>query len=110
MLAELERIGQGGRKTLVDEWATFLPTYADPFTIIGSSLNVGSNASSMAGTGVQNNYNSAASQQWGTENNSPGRTTNDLEPEEDNDEEDDGEGEKRSFSLLLPTLFVDLPL
>ena len=88
LLAELERIGGEGRKILVDEWATYLPVYADPFTVIGSSLNVGS--TSTTGTGVQNN--SAGNQQWGTENSSPGRPNNDLEPEEDNDEEDDGEG------------------
>jgi len=88
LLAELERIGGEGRKILVDEWATYLPVYADPFTVIGSSLNIGS--TSTAGTGVQNN--SAGNQQWGTENSSPGRANNDLEPEEDNDEEDDGEG------------------
>ena len=88
LLAELERIGAEGRKTLVDVWAKCLPIYADPFTIIGSSLNVG--ATSITGIGAQNNF--AANQQWATENSSPGRTNNDLDNEEDNDEEDDGEG------------------
>lgn len=85
----MERIGVDGRKTLVDEWAVFLPTYADPFTVIGSSVNVGTSTTSIAGAGTHNN---TAFQQWGTENSSPGRTTNESEPEEDNDEEDDGEG------------------
>ena len=30
LLAELRRIGPEGRKQVVDEWAPFLPTYADP--------------------------------------------------------------------------------
>ena len=30
LLAELRRIGPEGRKHVVDEWAPFLPTYADP--------------------------------------------------------------------------------
>ena len=30
LLAELRRIGQIGRKAVVDEWSAFLPSYVDP--------------------------------------------------------------------------------
>ena len=30
MLAELRRIGPDGRKSVVDDWSPFLPTYVDP--------------------------------------------------------------------------------
>jgi hypothetical protein len=79
-----------GRKSLVDKWATFLPTYADPFTIIGSSLSVGSNAANLTGSGTQNL--SIPSQQWGSDVSSPARPTGEYEAEEDHDDEDDGEG------------------
>ncbi|XP_046440938.1 WD repeat-containing protein 7-like isoform X2 [Daphnia pulex] len=89
LLAELERVGVDGRKSLVDKWATFLPTYADPFTIIGSSLSVGSNAANLTGSGTQNL--SIPSQQWGSDGSSPARPTGEYEAEEDHDDEDDGE-------------------
>ena len=79
-----------GRKCLVETWATFLPTYADPFSIIGSSLNVGSNATNLTGSGTQNL--SIPLQQWGTDGSSPARSTAEYEAEEDHDDEDDGEG------------------
>jgi hypothetical protein len=79
-----------GRKSLVDKWATFLPTYADPFTIIGSSLSVGLNAANPTGSGTQNL--SIPSQQWGSDGSSPARPTGEYEAEEDHDDEDDGEG------------------
>lgn len=74
----------------MDKWATFLPTYADPFTIIGSSLSVGSNAANLTGSGTQNL--SIPSQQWGSDGSSPARPTGEYEAEEDHDDEDDGEG------------------
>ena len=30
LLAELRRIGAGGRKVVIDEWSPFLPTRVDP--------------------------------------------------------------------------------
>ena len=30
MLAELRRIGQAGRKAVVDEWSSYLPSYVEP--------------------------------------------------------------------------------
>lgn len=79
-----------GRKALVDIWSTFLPTYADPFTIIGTSLSVGSHQASLTGSGTQNL--SIPTQQWGTDGGSPGRPSGELETEEEHDDEDDGEG------------------
>lgn len=87
-LAELERLGVEGRRTLVEEWATFLPTYADPFTIVGSSLSVGSSSANLSGSVQQ----TSTSFQPGVESGSPSRSAADLEAEEDHDDEDDGEG------------------
>lgn len=75
---------------MVEQWATFLPTYADPFTIIGSSLTIGSIAPNLSGSGSQNL--SIPTQQWGTDGGSPGRPCGEFEGEEDHDDEDDGEG------------------
>ena len=30
LLAELRRIGQSGRKAIVDEWSAYLPSYVEP--------------------------------------------------------------------------------
>lgn len=84
-----------GRKSLVEYWATFLPTYADPFTIVGSSLNVGSHSAVLTGSGTQNL--SIPTQQWGSDGGSPARLGGELEGEEDHDDEDDGEGNYEIF-------------
>lgn len=91
LLAELERMGVEGRKTLVDEWATFLPTYADPFTIAGSSMNLGSTASNIPASNTQQ-ISSAPQPSVAETSSSPSRSGADLEADEDHDDEDDGEG------------------
>ena len=103
LLAELERVGVDGRKALVDKWATFLPTYADPFTIVGSSVNMGAHpASNLTGSGNQNLSVPAHSQ--GSEGGSPARPSHDAEPEEDHEDEDDGE----DVALRRPSRSMEL--
>ena len=89
-----------GRKSLVDEWAAFLPTYADPFTILGSSINVGSSTSSVSGSNIPQQTTVPHPSSAET-NSSPSRQGVDLETEEDHDDEDDGEGLNRNFSLNI---------
>ncbi|XP_057372178.1 WD repeat-containing protein 7-like isoform X1 [Daphnia carinata] len=102
LLAELERIGVDGRKAVVDHWATFLPTYADPFTIAGPSHSVGFNANNLTGSGNQNL--SVPSQQWGNDGGSPARLAGEYEAEEDHDDEDDGE----DVALRRPSRSMEL--
>lgn len=97
LLAELERVGVDGRKALVDKWATFLPTYADPFTIVGSSLNMGTHsAASLTGSGTQN---LSVPTQPSSEGGSPARPSGELETEEDQEDEDDGEGSELNIEI-----------
>ena len=100
LLAELERIGMEGRKKLVDEWALFLPNYADPFTIIagsngGSVTGVGTTAVVAAAAAAAAATSASSSQAHGAADSSgaAGRLpVNDPDTEEDHEEEDDGEG------------------
>ena len=91
MLAELERVGVEGRKSLVDEWAPFLPSYADPFVIAGSSLGMGSSTANLATPGGQAHPSTASGPEGA--GSSPARmpAVHEPETEEDHDEEDDGE-------------------
>lgn len=89
LLAELERIGVEGRKKMVDEWAPFLPTYADPFTIIGPSVGVATNSASAQGSSSGGQAHSGGAESG----NCAGRPPGDIDTEEDHEEEDDGEGD-----------------
>ena len=86
LLAELERIGVEGRKKMVDEWAPFLPTYADPFTIVGPSVGVATNSATAPGSSSSAHTHSGGSESC------IGKPPGDVEAEEDHEEEDDGEG------------------
>lgn len=97
-------MGVDGRKTLVDEWAAFLPTYADPFTIVGSSANAGPSASNLSGPSAQQHQTTSSHQSGADSNNSPSRSGAEIEQEEDHDDEDDGEG--KFYFLLLHTFSV----